>query len=160
MKQSLFVRGLTAQERQMLKATARLSDEFARRRAQVVLASAAGQRPAQIGATVGCGTQSVRNAIHAFDDLGIASLTRRSSRPTSRVPVLTPEKLEQVLAIIRAGPGAFGRRCDAWTLALLAQVCCEQALTPRPLSVESMRHALNRLGVDWKLLKRQSVGAS
>ena len=44
-----------------------------------------------------------------------------------------------------------------WTLALLAEVCHEQGLASRHLSLEGMREVLKRLGIRWKRAKRWLV---
>ena len=71
MKPPMYVRAFTPAERQQLTAGLRSSDAFTRRRCQILLASARGQRPATIARNLGCATQSVRNAIHAFDTHGL-----------------------------------------------------------------------------------------
>jgi Winged helix-turn helix len=57
------------------------SDAFPLRRCQILLASARGQRPATIARNLGCATQSVRKAIHAFNPQGLSSLHAQSRRP-------------------------------------------------------------------------------
>lgn len=42
------------------------------RRCQILLASAAGQRPNHIAHRLGCATQPVRNALRAFAERGLA----------------------------------------------------------------------------------------
>jgi DNA-binding CsgD family transcriptional regulator len=70
----MYVRPLTPEERQQLEAGLRSSEAFALRRCQILLASARGQRPAQIAQQLGCATQSVRNTLHAFHTRGLACL--------------------------------------------------------------------------------------
>jgi DNA-binding NarL/FixJ family response regulator len=77
----MSVRPLTPAEHQQLEAGLRASEAFTLRRCQILLASARGQRPAQIARQLGCATQSVRNTIHAFHTRGLASLPAQSRRP-------------------------------------------------------------------------------
>src|SRR5438067_12851318 len=77
----LSVRPLTDAERQVLQDSLRASDAFVLRRAQIVLASAAGERSGQIAPRVGFTTQGVRDAIHAFNARGPEGL-----RPGSHLP--------------------------------------------------------------------------
>jgi DNA-binding NarL/FixJ family response regulator len=70
MKPPTFVRPLTDDERQALKAGLRSPDAFTLRRCQVLLQSAEGRRPKAIAAAVGCCVQSVRNAVRAFEAEG------------------------------------------------------------------------------------------
>jgi hypothetical protein len=77
----MYGRAFTPEARQQLTAGLRSSDAFTVRRCQILLASARGQRPATIARHLGCATQSVRNALHAFDTHGLAALHARSRRP-------------------------------------------------------------------------------
>lgn len=61
-------------EQAELEAGLRSSDAFTLRRSQILLASSRGQRPKVIAANLGCATQTVRNAIHAFEEKGVACL--------------------------------------------------------------------------------------
>nr|MDQ2829599.1 helix-turn-helix domain-containing protein [Chloroflexota bacterium] len=70
----LFVRPLTDAERQVLRDSLRASDAFVLRRAQIVLASAAGERSGQIAPRVGFTTPGVRDVIHAYNRRGLAVL--------------------------------------------------------------------------------------
>jgi hypothetical protein len=79
------------------------------RRAQIVLASAAGPPPRAIAAGLGCARQTVRNAIRAFNAHGLAALSEGSSRPKSAARVLDGSKLERRRAILRPSPRAFGQ---------------------------------------------------
>jgi hypothetical protein len=101
-----------------------------------------------------CARQTVRNAIRAFNARGLAALTAGSSRPKSAAPVLDHAKRERLRAILHPSPRAFGQAKSTWTLARLAQVAHEQALSPVPLSPETIRQALLRLAVGWKRAKR------
>jgi transposase len=149
----LFVRELSDPERAQLQASLRAPNAFTLRRAQILLASAAGHRPREIARRLGCATQTVRNAIHAFNGTGLAALSAGSSRPKSAVPVLNGAKLEQLRALVHQSPRAFGLARSTWTLALLARVAHEQGLSPTVLSIETIRQALRRLKVRWRRAK-------
>src|SRR3954451_6524845 len=90
MQAPLVVRPPSEEEQQALAAGLRSADTFPLRRCQIVLASARGEHvPAiargehvpAIARSVGCSEQTVRNAIRAFDDAGVAALQAGSSRP-------------------------------------------------------------------------------
>jgi transposase len=151
MKPPLYIRPLTPTEHQQLEAGLRSSDAFTLRRCQILRASARGQRPAQIARQLGCATQSVRNAIHAFHTRGVAAVHAQSRRPKRTRRILNPEPLR---ALLHERPRAFGKPASTWTLRLAAEVCWEQGLTPYPVSIETVRQALKRLGVNWRRAKR------
>ncbi len=54
---------------------------FTLRRCQILLASARQEHVPAIARALGCNTQTVRNAIHAFNQSGLDALTAGSSRP-------------------------------------------------------------------------------
>jgi transposase len=153
MKPPMYVRALTPEERRQLTAGLRSSDAFMLRRCQILLASARGQRPGAIARNLGCATQSVRNALHAFDTHGLASLHARSRRPHHTRIVLDAAKREQLRSLLHQRPRIFGKPRSTWTLALAAEVCWEQGLTPYRVSIENIRQALKRLGVRWQRAK-------
>ena len=153
MKPPLFVRTLTSEEQQALIAGLRSPDAFTMRRCQILLASSKGQRPSQIAANLGCAVQTVRNAIKDFHQEGLASLKPGSSRPKTVKPLLHGDKAEALRAILHQTPRAFGKPTSVWTLALAAEVCHEQGLTEREVSIELTRQALKRLGVGWQRAK-------
>ncbi len=153
MKPPLFVRALTTQEEQALTAGLRSPDAFTMRRCQILLASSKGQRPSQIAANLGCSVQTIRNAIKDFHQHGLDSLKPGSSRPKSVKPLLHADKAETLRAILHQSPRTFDKPTSVWTLALAAEVCHEQGLTERPVSIELIRQALKRLGVGWQRAK-------
>ena len=59
MKPPIFLRELSRKERQALEAGLRSKDAFVLRRSQMLLASARGQSPPKIAASLGCGSQTV-----------------------------------------------------------------------------------------------------
>lgn len=149
MKPPLFVRALTSQERQALTGGLRSVDAFTMRRCQILLASSRGERPSQIARNLGCSVQTVRNAVKDFHQEGLDALKPGSSRPKTVKPLLHGDKAEALRTILHQSPRAFGRPTSVWTLALAAEVCHEQGLTERPVSIELIRQALKRLGVGW-----------
>ncbi|MBF6611585.1 MAG: helix-turn-helix domain-containing protein [Chloroflexi bacterium] len=155
MKPPLFVRTLTDEEQQTLLAGLRSlkSDAFTLRRCQILLASSRGQLPSEIAANLGCATQTVRNAINDFHTEGLDCLKPGSSRPKTVQPIFDPAKAEQLRAILHQSPRTFDKPTSVWTLSLAAEVCLEQGVTERLVSIERIRVALKRLGVGWKRAK-------
>jgi len=154
MKPPLFVRELSDTERRELQAGLRSRAAFTLRRAQILLASAAGQRPARIAARVGCAVGTVHNAIRAFAGEGIGCLTEKKRGPKDAQPILDQAKTDPLKGILHQSPRRFGKPRSAWTLDLLADVAFEQGLTPRRLSHEAVRQAVKRLGHGWKRAKQ------
>lgn len=81
MKAPIYVKALSPTEQAEIETGLRSSDAFTLRRSQILLASMKGQRPKEIAQNLSCATQTVRNAIHAFEQKGVAGLQQESSRP-------------------------------------------------------------------------------
>jgi predicted ArsR family transcriptional regulator len=81
MKSPIFVRSLSEKERETLQAGLRSKDAFTLRRSQMLLASSRREEVPQIAKNLGCGQQTVRDAIHDFNARGVEALMAKSSRP-------------------------------------------------------------------------------
>lgn len=149
MKAPLFVRTLSEEEQQALTAGLRSSDAFAMRRSQILVASSKGQRPSEIASNLGCSLQMVRNVINAFHAERLDCLRPKSRRPKSVQPIFDQQRSEQLRAILHQSPRTFNKPTSVWTLSLAAQVCLEQGVTERLVSIERIRVTLKRLGVGW-----------
>lgn len=149
----MFVRALSVEEQAALEAGLRSSEAFTMRRCQILLASARGQRASEIARNLGCASQTVRNAIRDFEAEGVKCLSKESSRPKTVQPIFDQPKREALQALLHTTPRDFGKSTTAWTLGLAAEVCQEKGLTEQLVSIETIRHALERLGVGWQRAK-------
>jgi transposase len=149
----MYIRSLSPAEQAGIEAGLRSSDAFTLRRSQILLASSRKQRPKVIAHNLGCATQTVRNAIHAFEQKGLACLKQESSRPKTVQAQFDQTKCETLRALLHQSPRTFGKATSCWTLELTAQVCFERGLTATQVSLETIRLALKRLGVGWKRAK-------
>lgn len=153
MKAPMYLGPLSTQQRQRLESGLHARDGFEVRRCQILLASARGERPSQIAAHVGCTAQTVRNTLRAYRADSAGCLRARSTRPVHAAPLLDTLQCQHLRTIWHQSPRAFGKHTSLWTLALLAEVCFAQGLTPHLVSVESIRRALRRMRVNWKRAK-------
>jgi len=153
MKPPSFVRTLSAAERQQLQARLRSADAFTVRRCQILLSSAQGLRPPQIACNLACAVGTVHYALRAFAREGLACLQEKSSRPHSVHPYLDQQHTDALKDLLHHSPRLFGQPTSLWTLARLAQVCHAKGWTPRLLSGEAIRQALQRLGIRWRRAK-------
>src|ERR671936_167318 len=151
--QPLYVRPVTDAERRALEDGVRSPDAFVLRRAQIVLASAAGERVGQIAPRVGCSGQAGRNVIQAFKQRGLDSLTRRSHHPGGVVSAFDTPRAQALRALLHQSPRTFGKETSLWTLELAAEVAYEQGLTATRVSDETIRATLARMGVRWRRAK-------
>jgi transposase-like protein len=110
MRRPIFVRPISDAERESLEAGLRSADAFVLRRCQILLASSRRENAYQIARSLGCNPQTVRNAIHLFNESGLqAALSRGSSRPRTITRPSTPRALSD------------SGRCFIRTLGALAQ---------------------------------------
>jgi len=149
----LYVRPLLADERATLETGLRSASAFTVRRCQILLASAEGQTTTTMAHHLRCTEQTVRNALHAFHQRGLAALQPQSSRPHTIATIFDTGTCEALRALLHQRPRTFGKPTSRWTLQLAAEVSFAQGLTPRLVSDEAIRVALRRLGVAWKRAK-------
>src|SRR5215203_1561609 len=146
MKPPIFVRKLSTQVRKALEDGLRSSNAFILRRCQILLASARGQIAPRIAENLGCGQQTVRNAIHEFDEKGLKSLTPSSSRPKEVHAAFDEEGAEVLRELLHRSPREFGKASSLWTLEDAAQISFEQGLTRKRVSGETIRATLSGWG--------------
>lgn len=152
-KPRMFVRPLSAEEREALQRGLKSPMSFVLRRSQILLASAGGQGPTAIGRVVGCTPQAVRDAIRAFTADGLGCLTAKSKARKNPANAWTRKHDGALKELLHRSPRDFGKPTSLWTLALVAGVCHQKGWTDRTVSGEAIRLVLKRLGVGWKRAK-------
>jgi transposase len=151
MKRPIFVRPLSDAERETLEAGLRSPDAFTLRRCQILLASERGENAYQIARSLACNPQTVRNAIHEFNE---EALRQNSRRPHTVHRAFDPEQAETLREMLHQEPRNFGKDTSLWTLDLAAEVSFEEGLTESRVSGETVRATLERLRVRWRRAKR------
>ena len=156
MKEPIFVRELSENEHKTLKTGLRSPDAFVMRRCQILLANADGMNAYQIARTFGCHDQTVRNAIHKFNQEGLeVTLQRGSRRPhTIHAAFHSEQANKRLKEVLHQSPRNFGKPTSLWTFDLAAQVSFEEGLTEKRVSGETIRATLARIGVNWQRAKR------
>ncbi len=153
MRPPIVVRPLTDAERQAVTAGLRAKDAFVLRRGQILLASARGERAPRIAAQLGGDDQTVLDALHAFNAVGLACLQKKSSRAHRTRLAFAPEQAERLRALLHRSPRDFGKPDSLWTLAWAAEVSVAEGIVPTRVSGETIRQTLLRLGVNWERAK-------
>ncbi len=128
MRPPIFVRTLTDDERQALEQGLRSNDAFVLRRCQILLASARGERAPRIATYLGIDDQTVLDALHAFNAVGLACLQKKSSRAHRTRLVFSPEQAERLRALLQRSPRDFGKPDSLWTLEWVAEVSVAEGL--------------------------------
>ncbi len=149
----LFVRPPTDAERAALEAALRSPDAFVLRRAQIVLASAQGERVSVIAPRVGFSRQGVRDVLHAFNAHGVAMVRRGTTRNTVVSYSFDTAGAEALRSLLHHSPRDAGKETSVWTLELAADVAYERGLTAWRVSGETVRATLARMGVRWRRAK-------
>ena len=154
MKRPIFVRPVSDAERETLQGGLRSPDAFTLRRCQILLASADGQNAYQIARNLGCNPQTVRNAVHKFNEEGLEEALRRGSNRPHTVHRAFEEKGSEALReMLHRSPREFGKDSSLWTLAMAAEVSFEEGLTKERISGETIRATLARMGIRWRRAK-------
>ena len=154
MPKAIYVRRLAANERAALEAGVRAPEAFTMRRCQILLASARGETALQIAQHLSCHDQTVRNAIHAFHAQGLDSLQPGSSVPHHIARAFDGADAERLRGLLHQSPRAFGQSTSLWTLDLAAEVAHAEGFTAKPVSGETVRATLARLGLGWRRAKQ------
>src|SRR5215203_1020753 len=110
MQPPIFVRTLSKKKRRELEAGLRSSDAFVLRRCQILLASSRGEHPPRIAENLGCGSQTVRNVIHAFNERGLAALVAGSSRPKEVHAAFDEGRAESLRQMLHQPPSKLDRK--------------------------------------------------
>src|SRR5688500_17362583 len=145
MRPPIFVRSLSDTEKEQLETALRSKDAFVMRRAQIILASNRGERASRIAHSLGCGSQTVRDAIHDFNERGLAALVAGSSRPKRTRAAFDEQGAEAVKELLHCSPREFGRDSSLWTLEMAAQVAFEKGIVQRRRSGEKIRATITRV---------------
>ena len=154
MRPRTFVRELTKEEQQSLSIGLRSCDAFVLRRCQILLASARGETAPRIAKALSCDEQTVRHAIHAFNQIGLRALQAGSSRPHHLPTVVRNNVTAQMFKmLLHCPPRDFGFQTSLWTLDLLVKQTVRLGWMSRPVSIETMRQTLSRFGINWKRAK-------
>lgn len=149
-----MVRALTDQERAAIAQGLRSPVAFTLRRSQILLASARGQTPPEISRQLGCSDQAVREAIQTFHREGVTALSPKSKRP-HKLPIKIPsEQAHRIIGLLHRRPREFGHATSLWTLDLIVQVSLREGILDQPVTGETIRQALLRVGIAWKRAKR------
>ena len=153
MQAPLLVRPLTGAERRAREAGLRSPVAFTVRRAQIVLASARGDRSPAIAAVLGCSDGTVRTAIRAFARTGVAAQTPGSHRPRTTRPAFDAATADRLRDLLHRSPRDFGHPTSLWTLELAAETAHAEGLTATRVTSETVRATLARLGIGWRRAK-------
>jgi transposase len=117
MKTPIFVRSFSDEEREALQGSLRSKDAFTLRRSQILLASSRGEYAPKIAESLGCGEQTVRDAIHDFNQRGLDALIAKSSRPKRTREVFDQRSADLLREMLHRSPREFGHdrvACGLW----------------------------------------------
>ena len=109
MKPPIFVRKPSKEERKRLESGLRSKDAFTLRRSQILLASARGEQAPRIARSLGCSAQTVRHAIHDFNERALDARVAGSSRPKRTNAAFDRKSAEALRELLHRSPREFGR---------------------------------------------------
>jgi len=150
----LYVGRLTENEIKRLRQGLRSSSAFTVRRCQIVLKSSQWQTPRQIAQQLGCSDQTVRQAIRAYQQTGLACLQEKSHARHNQEPSIKETGRERLKELIRLSPRTFGYETSVWTRSLLAEMLHQEGHTTYQVSPSTITLTLKRLGISWRRAKQ------
>ena len=150
----LYVRKLTTEEIETLKQGLRSPSAFTVRRSQILLKSHQGQKPQAIAQALHCSDQTVRVALHAFQQAGLVCLVEKSHARHDQAPVIDEAGCARLQELVRISPRSFGHNTSVWTRPLLAQQLHQEGYIAREVSGTSISNALGRVGISWRRAKK------
>lgn len=108
----------------------------------------------RIATALSCNEQTVRQAIHAFNQQGRAAVQAESSHPHHLTTVLRGDiTAKMVTALLHRSPREFAFPTSEWTIEGLVQQSVRLGRLVRLASIEAMRLMLCRVGIQWKRAK-------
>lgn len=150
----LYVRALTDTEREKLKQNLQSASAFTVRRCQIVLKSADEHlKPQTIAAHLCCSDQAVREAIHAFDEKGLASLKEGSHTRDEPGRAFDEKGMRWLKAVVHRSPRDFGVERSVWTLQTLAEIAYQEGYSDRIVTAATISATLKRAGINWQRAK-------
>jgi transposase len=111
----------------------------------VVLASAGGNTVPAIARLVSADEDTIRQVIHRFNEMGMASLDPRwaGGRPRQ----ISPDDEQYIVTTANTRPEALGRPFTRWSVRKLADYLCAQASRPVEIGRERLRQLLIEHGI-------------
>jgi transposase len=151
----LYARTPTAEERQKLQAGLKGAEAWQVRRCQIILMSAEEHLKArQIATRVGLSDQQVRRVLHAFNQEGLACLTRQKPGRQDDQRAFDDQARSRLREIVHQSPRAFGFETSLWSLSLLAKVSYQEGLTRHEVHFDTISQTLAEMGLNWQRVKQ------
>ena len=141
---ALYVRALTADEREQLEGLRCAGETDVAKRANIVLLSARKRRVQEISVAVGLHPINVRKWIHRFNELGIAGLYPR--RSPGRPRLFDDKQRRAVVELAATDPRELGLDFHSWSLQRLRLQLIARGIVPG-ISAETIRQELLQGGM-------------
>ncbi len=148
------LREITPEEKTIIEQGLRSGLAFSVRRSQILLMRAEERlTPRHIAGRLRCSDQCVREALHAFNARGTASLQPQSRARHDQQSAFSEAGRARLKALIEQSPREFGYDSSLWTLPLLAQQVYQEGLTTWQVDADTVGRALRQVDVRWQRAK-------
>jgi transposase len=117
----------------------------------VVLASAGGNTVPAIARLVQADQDTIRQVIHRFNEMGMASLDPRWA--DGRPRLISPDDQQFIVATANTRPEAFGCPFTRWSVRKLADYLSSQSSRPIVIGRERLRQLLIEHGITFQRTK-------
>lgn len=148
---TIYVRGITDEEKSELKKAEKSPDSFTRDRAKIILMSAERLFAKQIAEKISCEARKARLAIKEFNKRGLAALQRGKAKGAT--PKFDSIKKKMILMHFSQKPSKFNYHFTAWTLPRFRKHLMDYKVV-ESISIEKVRQILDEAGARLKRSKR------
>lgn len=150
----IFVRSLAVEEMEQLQQGLQSPSAFTVRRCQILLKSSQGQKAQEIAEALLCSDQTVREAIRAFAQEGLACLNEKSHARHDKQEMIDSAGLERLRELIQLSPRTVGYETTVWTRWMLAQQLHREGHVSRQVSDTVITNVLRQMGISWRRAKK------
>ena len=150
----IFVRDLTKSEITRLYKGLQSTSAFIVKRCQIVLSSAEGKNSSYISQILYCSDQCVRDAINAFNKIGVKCLKEKSHARRGNQKALNESSIKKLISMAKESPSKYGVKASTWTLDKLAKACLKNKIVSKTVSTSTIATILKEKKVTWKELTK------
>jgi len=148
---SIYVRGITKEEKDKLSQALHSSNAFARDRAKIILFSTQKLSAVAIALKINCEARKARMAIRSFNKKGLKALQREKAKGAE--PKFSKEDKLAILIHFSKEPKEFGLHFTSWTLPRFRKHLLETNVVSE-ISIETLRQMLFKAGAKLTKSKR------
>ena len=148
----LFAKSSSETEIEILKKSKNSTSAFTRDRTRIILLSFQGNQCKQIAEKMDCDPRKVRNAIKAYNKIGLEALKRGKAKGAE--PKFTKEQKAKIVMTASTDPIKLDLHFTTWSLPKLKKYFIRENIVDS-ISIETIRFIMKNNGIKLKKSKRR-----